>query len=173
MAQPLYRQYLHQARRLANLDPHRPRQGNLRRALSGAYYALFHFLIDQSSRFFVGGVRRRREFRRILVRAYGHGEMAAAARAFRGGSFPSLVIRTLGAVTVPVELRDLAQLFLDVQEQRHLADYDLAVSFLRADVIAIVDQVEKCIEAWTSLRIDPAAEFFLIYLLISDKIRNR
>lgn len=45
---------LRQAERLAKLDPKRPRQANLRRAVSSAYYALFHFLVDQSCRAAIG-----------------------------------------------------------------------------------------------------------------------
>jgi hypothetical protein len=40
---------LAQARRLVSLDPRRPRQASLRRAISTAYYALFHLLISEAS----------------------------------------------------------------------------------------------------------------------------
>lgn len=54
MAEPLHGQLLSQARRLARLDPTRPRQGNVRRAVSTAYYGLFRFLIDGACRSIVG-----------------------------------------------------------------------------------------------------------------------
>ena len=123
MAQPLYRQYLRQARGLATLDPRRPQQGNLRRAVSTAYYGLFHFLVEQSSHFLVGGVRERKTFRQVLARAYAHGEMAAVARAFSGGTMPSAVARTVETLTIPVGLRRLADLFVQAQNQRHLAHF--------------------------------------------------
>jgi hypothetical protein len=39
---------LQQARQLAQIDPRRPKQANLRRAVSAAYYALFHEVIDRA-----------------------------------------------------------------------------------------------------------------------------
>jgi uncharacterized protein (UPF0332 family) len=39
---------LEQAKTLAATDPRRPRQSSLRRAVSAAYYALFHEIIDLS-----------------------------------------------------------------------------------------------------------------------------
>ena len=36
------------AKKIAELDPNRPRQANLRRAVSTAYYAVFHYLIDEA-----------------------------------------------------------------------------------------------------------------------------
>jgi hypothetical protein len=43
-----------QALELAGRDPRRPKQANLRRAVSASYYALFHFLVDQSCRQMLG-----------------------------------------------------------------------------------------------------------------------
>jgi hypothetical protein len=171
--QPLFRQYIQQARRLARLDPRRPQQGNLRRAVSTAYYALFHFLIDQSSRLFVGSTGERESFRRVLVRAYGHSEMLSVARTFRGGTLPATITRLVGTLPVPPVLRNLAELFLNLQEQRHLADYDLAAAFLRQDVLALIDDVERAVADWATIRTEPAARFFLICLLVWEKIRNK
>lgn len=171
--QPLYRQFLSQARRLARTDPRRPRQGNLRRAVSAAYYGIFHFLIDQSSRFLVGSTGQRERFRKATARAYVHGEMAAAAKTFRGGALPAAIQRSVGPLTVPGELRDLASRFLDAQDERHLADYDLSATFLRRDVIGLIGNIEQAIAEWNRVRSHPASQFFLIGLLVWERIRRR
>jgi hypothetical protein len=61
---------LEQAYHLANLESGEPKQASLRRAVSTAYYALFHLLIDEA----VGnwGVARQRS---ILARTFDHGKM--------------------------------------------------------------------------------------------------
>lgn len=41
---------LDQASTLATLDPMRPKQASLRRAISAAYYSVFHLLIDEGAR---------------------------------------------------------------------------------------------------------------------------
>ena len=172
-AQPLHRQFLSQARRLARTDSRRPRQGNLRRAVSAAYYAIFHFLIDRSSRFLVGSTGQREQFRKATARAYAHGEMAAAAKTFCGGTLPAAVQRSVGTLTIPRELRDLASRFLDAQDQRHLADYDLSVTFLRGDVIDLIGNIEQAVHDWDRVRSHPASQFFLVCLLVWDRIRRR
>ena len=50
----MHDELLEQARRLALLDRRRPKQANLRRAVSAAYYSLFHFLVDESCRGILG-----------------------------------------------------------------------------------------------------------------------
>jgi hypothetical protein len=46
---------LAQAGLLATKERLRPKQASLRRVISTAYYALFHFLVDKSCRFLVSG----------------------------------------------------------------------------------------------------------------------
>jgi hypothetical protein len=173
MAQPLYRQLLQQARRLARLDPRRPQQGNLRGAISRAYYALFHFLIDQSSRLLIGSSGDRERLRMVMARAYGHGERAAAARTVRGGVLPATITRMTGPLTVPPVLRELAELFVDLQEQRHLADYDLVVRYSRTEALFFVDGVESIIQLWNTVRTHQAARLFLLALVVWERVRSR
>lgn len=47
-----------QARHLATCEPQRPRQASLPRALSSAYYAVFHLLIAESTSLLSNGSRR-------------------------------------------------------------------------------------------------------------------
>jgi hypothetical protein len=173
MAQPLYRQLLVQARRLARLDARRPQQGNPRRAVSGGYYALFHFLIDEATRFLLGTTTARRRFRNVLARAFIHTEMASVARTFAGGALPPALDRRLGPLPVPAPLRELAEQFILAQDERHAADYDLARSFMRDDVTHFVERIEQVIAGWRGVRRDPAAEFFLLSLLVWTRIRER
>jgi hypothetical protein len=173
MAEPLHRQLLIQARRLARLDPRRPQQGNLRRAVSAAYYALFHFLIDEACRFLLGTGPGRARLRKTLARAFAHAEMANAAQSFAGGTLPRAIARRLGAVAIPHAVQELAEQFLAIQYQRHLADYDLSISFSRGDAIRLVEAIERAVANWLPIRTDPAAEFFLLSLLVWNRIRER
>ncbi|MCK4660415.1 MAG: hypothetical protein KAV82_12905 [Phycisphaerae bacterium] len=95
MADLLHHQLLSQARRLARLDPKRPRQGNLRRTVSSAYYALFHYPIDQATRVTLGTSNDRRPYRDFLARSFEHGSMSKACRSFAGGTLPRTILRAL------------------------------------------------------------------------------
>ena len=49
----LHADLLKQARHLATKEPRRPSQASLRRAVSAAYYALFHRLVDEATRMMI------------------------------------------------------------------------------------------------------------------------
>jgi hypothetical protein len=73
---------LEQAYHLANREPEN--QANLRRAVSTAYYALFHLLIDEA----VGnwGIARQRS---ILARTFEHGKMKSVCESHVNNFFSS------------------------------------------------------------------------------------
>jgi len=77
---------LEQAVKLAKLDVKKPKQVNLRRAVSSAYYALFHLLVDEACRIQIGTQHNQAPFRHVLGRAFLHGVMKEACRSFGGGT---------------------------------------------------------------------------------------
>lgn len=173
MADPLHRQLLSQARRLAKLDPLRPKQGNLRRAVSSCYYALFHFLIEHACRVMLGTSNDRRPYRDALARAFQHGTMDDACKSFSGGVLPDKVKKSLrSGFTVPADLRTVSQTFRDAQEKRHLADYDLTQKFTRSDVLALVRDVDDAMSSFTRIRGQPETRFFLTCLLAWQTLRR-
>lgn len=75
---------LDQADRLAagaGLGPGRPHQSDLRRSVSTAYYALFHFLVAEA----VATISTDPTDAKVLCRAFGHAEMKDACRAHAAG----------------------------------------------------------------------------------------
>lgn len=172
MADPLFRQLLSQARRLAH--PRRPRHGNLRRAISAAYYALFHLLVDEACRAIVGTAKQRRPYRDILARAFQHASMSDACKSFAGSTLPQSIRNRLPTQwTVPTGLRRVAQTFREAQERRHLADYDPAERLTRAAVLAFVRDVEEAIDLFMSIRHQSDSRFFLICLLAWNALSKR
>jgi hypothetical protein len=65
---------LEQARHLARREKTRPRQASLRRAVSTAYYALFHMLIGEATLNW-----KRVDQRDLLARFFEHGKMKTAS----------------------------------------------------------------------------------------------
>jgi uncharacterized protein (UPF0332 family) len=142
----LHADLLDQARRLATLDARRPKQANLRRAISSAYYAIFHFLVDESCRQFFGTQHTQAAYRHILGRSFEHWTVNEACVSFRGGTLKSAVAKGLPAsFTIPLEVKDIASPFALAQELRHSADYDRTERFARSDVLLLVDQIEAVI----------------------------
>src|SRR5579871_634688 len=65
---------LEQAYHLAKREPKRPKQASLRRAISSAYYALFHLLISEATRHWKPAYQRPQ-----FARFYEHGKMFTAS----------------------------------------------------------------------------------------------
>lgn len=124
----------------------RPRQADLRRGVSDAYYALFHGLTASIAAQTLRNVPSTavRAFRRNL----GHSALRErCARIASGKKLPSpkLLASTAAA---DANARLVAQAFVDLQEERHLADYahDETFDLVRLnDAIAVASRAIKTI----------------------------
>jgi hypothetical protein len=83
----LHADLIAQARHLCQREPRRPKQASLRRAISTAYYGLFHGLVAAAGACFLS--HRHRALRPVLTRAFEHRKMAEACQRL-------LTIRTKG-----------------------------------------------------------------------------
>ena len=112
----------------------RPRQAELRRAVSLAYYAMFHSLAKQAADMLVGATRGRRSQRAWLqaYRSLEHGLVAAQCR--------RPIIRRF-----PDEIREFGERFIENQQMRHDADYNPDASFARSEVLELIDQTERVV----------------------------
>lgn len=173
MSDRYHRDLLAQASHLAGKEPRRPKQASLRRAVSAAYYALFHFLIDQTSRSLVGTSHQRRNLRYVVARAFSHATMKSASKTFAGGNLPAGLTETLGGVSVSSELRTIAEVFVTLQTERHRADYDLARPFSRQEVNRLIRNVQHAIDSWDTIRSDDVSRLYLVALLSWDQLRGK
>lgn len=164
---------LDQADSLIAADSRRPRQANLRRAVSAAYYALFHFLIDQASRSIFGGAPGRAPLRNILARGFEHGEMKEVSRAFAGGTLPAWMREVSPGLVLPPDLKTVAASFVRLQEERHRADYDMTRPFTRAQAVRLVDLVRDAVACWPDIADDDAARLYLAGLLCWKSLKQR
>jgi len=163
---------IEQARHLASRTPRSPSQADLRRAASAAYYALFHFLIDEACRYLLGSSGKDRALRATLARVFAHGEMAEASKFFRAGKGTLPAGLAPYVVAIPKGLSTIAEVFTDAQGIRHRADYDVGASFLTGDVAVLIDRVEGAISGWDQIRNEPSARLYLLSLLIYERIRK-
>lgn len=149
---------LEQAFHLARRDPRRPKQASLRRAVSAAYYALFHFLIEESKSNWRG-----QKARKLLARAYEHGLMRIASSRVMNQAFPGQDPQ------IVAKLKFVALTFVLSQDQRHNADYNTETSWSRAQALEIASSVEKAFQEWEAIRKDPIVEEYLLTLLIKQR----
>jgi hypothetical protein len=141
-----HRDLLAQARHLATKDVGTPEQASLRRAVSTAYYALFHLLVSEASALLASGDGK---LEHVLARVFEHGDMHRACSTFAsGGALPAVVTAHYGSVIPPPELKAVARAFMDLQVARHDADYATHLGWTRTQAITEVERAEKAFESW-------------------------
>ena len=168
---------LTQADSLLSADSRRPKQANVRRAVSSAYYALFHFLIEEATLIVVGTAGASMPLRQLVGRGFSHTAMKSAS-AEMGKATPSDLLKPFWpryGVASSVELQRLAAAFVELQQERHRADYDLSQPFTRDEAQALVNQAHAAIGDWNSLRNGDRelAKFYALSLLCWNNWKGR
>lgn len=160
---------LAQARHLAGKEPKRPKQASLRRAVSAAYYSLFHLLVSEAASSMLRGGERS-DIRLVFRRAFVHAHMKGVAKSFAGGTVPDAWQAPMGEAPVSADLRQVASAFVNLQEARHEADYDFRRLFIRRDVHDLIEAAEKAASSWRNVRRNPEGQVFMTALLVHDRI---
>jgi len=111
-----------------------PRQTDLRRALSTAYYAAFHCLARSCADYMVGTNSKTRS-KHAWQQVYRSLEHGFSKNACNDGAISQF----------PKEIEDFANTFVEMQEKRHKADYDPYKRLTRSSVLTDISKVEAAI----------------------------
>jgi hypothetical protein len=142
-------------------------EANVRRAVSSAYYALFHLLVRDAVMNWKYADHRSR-----LARTFDHKRMKDASTAIlkeignarnleSADSNPEQVFR--------LKLSTVAQAFVDLQQARHKTDYDIAEPFQPLDAAVDVAQAGLAFRTWAEVRDEPLAQGYLYSMLFKDR----
>ena len=165
MVDSLPEELLEQAKLLLTLPPN---QANLRRAVSTAYYGLFHLLVrstvlkwsDPIHQARIGRMfehKRIKEISTAMIKSFG-------AETGSGASNSMEVIRR-------TELTKVAQAFIILQQARHDADYNLEHPLDPATAAAQVDRANSGFVSWEIASESEDAREYLFSLLFKEKER--
>ena len=125
------RDLIETARSLTEISPRRPSQANLRRAVSTAYYAMFHCLAGCAANLIIG--RTRKLAWHQTYRALEHGKARNACE-------------DRGALAAfPPEMCNFADMFVALQKARQQADYALDGRYDKLTVLGAIDMAERAI----------------------------
>ena len=114
----------------------RPRQTMLKRAVSNAYYAMFHALCRSNANTIVG-TSPAPTYTQEWSRTYRALEHRFASDRMNRHSTGR-----------PLALQDFATVFTILQEHRHRADYDPEAAYLRREVTSLIDRAETATQAF-------------------------
>jgi hypothetical protein len=166
----LHHDLLEQASHLALRERKKPKQASLRRAVSSAYYALFHLLVADGARLL--SPTNPAGLKVLIGRAFNHGQMRDVCVGFvEGNAKPNsnrIPPATKAVLTLPldVDFVEVLKVFVDLQEARHQADYDLAKVWTRLDAVNHVQAARQAFDNWEKVRRTPNASVFVAALLL-------
>jgi hypothetical protein len=150
------------ARELVDRNQGSPVEAELRRAVSTAYYSLFHLLVHEATARLVSVAA----LRPRIARAFDHRIMRLVCQEYAALAANSAgqLVTTAGQV-VPPEIRDIASEFVILQQARHEADYDTGATIIHSRADTNVMRAELAFADWATVQNDPAAASFLAELL--------
>ena len=134
--------------------PGRPRQAMLRRAVSTAYYAMFHALCESNADTLVGQSPPG-PHTDLWVETYRALQHRSAKN--RLASYIQLIQES--------SVRNFGQVFVNMQQQRISADYDPRARFVRSEVVTSIARTESAIRAFCDAPA-PTRRRLAIYLLV-------
>ncbi len=141
----------------------RPRQAELRRAVSATYYALFHVLARNAADLLVGNrsSTRTKQAWRQTYRALDHRRVKRKCTERR----PKRVLADF-----PQEIQDFADQFVTMQRVRHLADYDPFERFSRGSVAQLIEATRLTVREFKKVDRDDRRAFaaFVLFDLRTD-----
>lgn len=145
----------------------RPQSVKLRRAVSTAYYALFHSICRQTADHLLPSGSTDDRLR--VARSFGHRDIKMvcewiAGRAKTNDTLEPLVKRLMNTV-----ISDVAMAFIDLQESRHDADYNHLEPFSQQATSAVVSDAEAAINV---LAVTPSDDRELFFALVAIRARS-
>jgi len=166
MVGELPEELLEQAKLLLTLPPN---QANLRRAVSTAYYGLFHLLIRAAVLKWSDPLHQAR-----IGRMFEHERMkkvSAATIKIAGAEIDAQDSNSV-EVICRTELTKVAQAFIILQQARHDADYKLERTLDPAEAMAQVDRANSAFVSWGAASDSEVAREYLFSLLFKERERT-
>lgn len=139
----------------------RPRQVELRRAVSATYYALFHTLARCCADTLVGATRARRS-QQAWRQTY---------RALEHGFARNQCANRLMLSRFPPQIQDFGELFVNMQRLRHVADYDPEpepdpeAEFARTHILGLIYEASRTITEFQNVDVIDRRAFAVFILL--------
>lgn len=143
-------------------DTGRPRTAHPRRAVSAAYYAVFHHVIQWVSYYAVP--HHHVDAVAELCRAFNHSDLEIVAKWVSGNTPPPSVSGLVATARASTDIGTWADLFLVLKQERELADYSHEIVMDRTFARSIVGQAHEAMAALDSL--DPDHSSWLAFVTL-------
>jgi ATP phosphoribosyltransferase regulatory subunit HisZ len=115
-----------------------PRQADLRRAISAAYYSVFHAVATEAADSFAGKTQRQSPRYALVYRSIEHRSLRGICEDVIKATLPARYVRHEPSGGFGPDIIELATAVIDLQEKRHAADYDPLFRASTAEAIVAV-----------------------------------
>lgn len=116
-----------------------PRQVDLRRAISAAYYAAFHGTVAAAADLYIGAINRASGQHTLVYRSVDHKELRELCSKVRAPNLPRNLAQYVPAGGFDADITAFAQALLELQAKRHDADYNPSIRVRSSDAKLAVD----------------------------------
>jgi hypothetical protein len=145
-----------------------PRQVDLRRAISDAYYGIFHATLAAAADQFVGASKRSTSRYVLVYRSISHGAIYEMCSEVRKPALSPSLARHSPPGGFGLNLRGYAEGVLELQAKRLSADYDPLKRYRRADSVAAITAAQVALTRFGNTP-DAEREAFLALLVFKPR----
>ncbi len=140
-------------------------EAQLRRAVSTAYYAVFHQVLRAEAARFMGPGMEQTSGYRLIYRGFNHGRVRTICRALNVAKLSPAIQKQLGRGTVSLDMRTFSEYFGGLQDVRELAAYDPIALFSPSDAFDTVLLAETALATFDRVADDERANVLALMLL--------
>lgn len=140
----------------------RRRQANLRRAVSTAYYAVFHTILASFADRLVGRGRRTTSLYVLAYRSVDHRDLGGLCGVLMRSSPPAKYAGLLPSEGFVPAIKTVARMVLELQQERYRADYDPSWSVNSSEAHSLVGAARDAIIQWAGVSADQRDIFLLL-----------
>lgn len=128
-----------------------PRQTDLRRAVSSAYYALFHAVLLATADLVVGQARRNSPIYALVYRTPDHRSIKRIFGQILSNSLPVRLQSCVPEGGFGPDMTAFARAFVELQEKRERSDYDPLYRITASEAALTVGTSRVALEHWLSV----------------------
>ena len=150
-----------QALKLTESDAGRPRQADLRRAVSSAYYGLFHAVATAASDRFIGASNRSMARYELVYRSIDHNRLRALCDEVAKQTVDSRFVPPGG---FSANLKAFATAIVDLYQMRHDAVYIPSFDVTRSEVRLLVATAQDAFDGFLSAATEEREAFLTLLL---------
>ena len=164
---------LEQAERLVDAPPAGPpRQVDVRRAISSAYYAVFHHIAAAAADEVIGKTLRQSGRYALVYRSIDHRALRELCEGVRKSTLPAKLAPHVPSTGLGKNLPAFATGLLELQDKRHEADYDPSIRVKTADALSAIRTARSAIRRFDSTSLARRKVFLALLLFPPRRVSS-